>query len=183
MKEYNAPDPDGWYEDGEVVRFVVTVRKREGHPLNSSDPLYDGRLTDVGLVRKAIIEVDQRAGIDLKVSGGYGLPRTSGFQLDPALVAATKRYPHAETRALHRDGKVSLTYHIHSAIGIPAGLLVDAIERADATIGDDRYRIVVDGPDDDRADDLEALLHANLRTPDCRFTPPGITGAVPPRLR
>jgi hypothetical protein len=70
-------DSDGWYEDDDEVRFVVTVRRRPGRRLSS----------DVGVIRGAIISAaigGDRPGttnkprtkkdtdLNIKVSGGYG---------------------------------------------------------------------------------------------------------------
>jgi len=57
-----------WYEDEDTVQFVVTVRKRVGHDLDARDQTHWGT-TDVGLVRKAIIERATTWGLDVAISG------------------------------------------------------------------------------------------------------------------
>lgn len=57
-----------WYEDEDTVQFVVTVRRRLGHPLDARDvDLFS--LSDVGIVRKAIIDTAMDKGLNLAVSG------------------------------------------------------------------------------------------------------------------
>jgi len=57
-----------WYEDEDTVQFVVTVRRRVGHDLDGRDGAYTG-YSDVGLVRKAIIERATTWGLDVAISG------------------------------------------------------------------------------------------------------------------
>jgi hypothetical protein len=57
-----------WYEDDDVVQFVVTVRKREGYPLRHYDQA-KGLNPDVGRVRKAIVEYVKEMGMNLAISG------------------------------------------------------------------------------------------------------------------
>lgn len=83
--EHHPPHRDGWYEDDQELRFVVTIRKRPGFRLGPNDhdttlPIRDRRgPNDFGRIRGAIFKRAYPEGLPRK-----GDARHAPIEFDPA---------------------------------------------------------------------------------------------------
>lgn len=78
--EHHPPHRDGWYEDDQEVRFVVTIRKRPGAALGPNSRRVLGKPgNDFGRIRKAIFGLAYPNGMP-RAGGGPRAP----IPYDPA---------------------------------------------------------------------------------------------------